>query len=58
VRDGTDVKVVGNADDCVHITQPAAPGGNVDLSDDDLSNATRGMPTGGTNWSALTPPAD
>jgi hypothetical protein len=39
-----DVKVVENADDCVHITLPAAPGGSGDLSDDELSNAAGGVP--------------
>ena len=42
VPDGIDVKVVENADDCVHITLPAAPGGSGDLSDDELSNAAGG----------------
>jgi hypothetical protein len=42
VPDGMDVKVVENADDCVHITLPPAPGGNADLSDDELSNAAGG----------------
>jgi mersacidin/lichenicidin family type 2 lantibiotic len=37
-----DVKVVENADDCVHITLPAAPAGSMDLSDDELSNAAGG----------------
>ena len=41
--DGMDVTVVENADDCVHITLPAAPGGAMDLSDDELSNAAGGM---------------
>jgi hypothetical protein len=36
------VKVVENADDCVHITLPAAPAGAGDLSDDELSNAAGG----------------
>jgi hypothetical protein len=36
------VKVVENADDCVHITLPAAPAGSGDLSDDELSNAAGG----------------
>jgi hypothetical protein len=44
VPDGMDVKVVENADDCVHITLPAAPGGSGDLSDDELSNAAGGVP--------------
>jgi hypothetical protein len=43
VPDGMNVKVVENADDCVHITLPAAPGENVDLSDDELSNAAGGL---------------
>ena len=34
VPDGMDVKVVENADNCVHITLPAAPAGSMDLSDD------------------------
>ena len=53
VPDGMDVKVVENADNCVHITMPAAPpapGGN-DLSDEELSAAA-----GGTcDTSATTP---
>jgi hypothetical protein len=40
--EGIDVKVVENADDCVHITLPAAPAGAGDLSDDELSNAAGG----------------
>ncbi len=40
---GSDVKVVENSDNCVHITMPPAPGGN-DLSDEELSAAA-----GGTN---------
>ena len=42
VPDGIDVKVVENADDCVHITLPASPAGDGDLSDDELSNAAGG----------------
>ena len=42
VPDGMDVKVVENADDCVHITLPAPPAGDMDLSDDELSNAAGG----------------
>ena len=42
VPDGMDVKVVENADNCVHITMPAPPSGDEDLSDDDLSNAAGG----------------
>ncbi len=46
VPDGIDVKVVENADDCVHITLPAAPAGAGDLSDDELSNAAGGIHLG------------
>ena len=42
VPDGMDVKVVENADDCVHITLPAPPAGDMDLSDEELSNAAGG----------------
>ena len=42
VPDGMDVKVVENADNCVHITMPAPPSGSVELSDDELSNAAGG----------------
>ena len=45
VPDGIDVKVVENADDCVHITLPAPPAGDMDLSDEELSNAA-----GGDTW--------
>ena len=41
VPDGMNVKVVENADNCVHITMPMAPGGN-DLSDEELSAAAGG----------------
>ena len=37
-----DVKVVENADNCVHITMPAAPSGSNELSDEELSNAAGG----------------
>ena len=40
---GIDVKVVENAENCVHITLPAAPAGAGDLSDDELSNAAGGQ---------------
>tara|TARA_B100000900_G_scaffold76957_1_gene61614 strand:+ start:160 stop:441 length:282 start_codon:yes stop_codon:yes gene_type:complete len=43
VPDGMDVKVVENADDCVHITMPAPPSGHTELSDDELSNAAGGV---------------
>ena len=42
VPDGMDVKVVENADNCVHITMPAAPDGHVSLSDEELSAAAGG----------------
>ena len=42
VPDNMDVKVVENADDCVHITLPAPPAGSMDLSDDELSDAAGG----------------
>ena len=42
VPDGMDVKVVENADNCVHITMPAPPSGSVELSDEELSNAAGG----------------
>ncbi len=43
VPEDMDVKVVENADDCVHITLPAPPTGDMDLSDDELSNAAGGI---------------
>jgi hypothetical protein len=42
VPDGMDVKVVENADNCVHITMPAPPDGHLQLSDEELSNAAGG----------------
>jgi hypothetical protein len=42
VPDGMDVKVVENADNCVHITMPAPPTGFKELSDEELSNAAGG----------------
>ena len=45
VPENLDVRVVENADDCVHITLPAPPSGDTDLSDDELSRAAGG----GTN---------
>ena len=42
VPDGMDVKVVENADNCVHITMPAPPAGHGELSDEELSNAAGG----------------
>ena len=58
VPDGMDVKVVENADDCLHITLPAAPSRNADLSDDELSNAAGGsVDEGCVNWSGAFPGA-
>jgi hypothetical protein len=45
VPDGMDVKVVENADNCVHITMPAPPTGHMTLSDEELSNASGGLCT-------------
>jgi hypothetical protein len=42
VPDGMDVKVVENADNCVHITMPAPPTGHLQLSDEELSHAAAG----------------
>ena len=42
VPDGIDVKVVENADDCVHITIPARPANVDQLSNAELRNATGG----------------
>ena len=42
VPDNLDVKVVENADDCVHITLPAPPAEHHKLSDEELSNAAGG----------------
>ena len=39
VPDGMYVKVVENADNCVHITMPAPPSGHMELSDEELGNA-------------------
>ena len=43
VPDGIDVKVVENADDCVHITLPAMPADHGDLSDAELGHAAGGL---------------
>jgi len=43
VPDGMNVKVVENADDCVHITMPAPPSDHMELSDEELSNAAGGL---------------
>ena len=42
VPGGMDVKVVENADNCVHITMPAPPSCHMELSDEELSNAAGG----------------
>ena len=42
VPDGLDVKVVENADNCVHITMPAPLSDSAKLSDEELSNAAGG----------------
>ena len=42
VPDGMDVKVVENADNCVHITMPAAPSVSAELSDHELGNVAGG----------------
>ena len=42
VPDGMDVNVVENADNCVHITMPAAPASFMKLSDEELSAAAGG----------------
>ena len=60
VPDGIDVKVVENADDCVHITLPAPPAGDNDLSDEELSNAAGGAIPATVPYSMCRPcwPAD
>ena len=45
VPEGMNVKVVENSDSHVHITLPAPPAGDHDLSDDELSDAA-----GGFSW--------
>ena len=42
VPDDMDVNIVENTDNTVHITMPAPPVGDGDLSDDELSNAAGG----------------
>jgi hypothetical protein len=54
VPDGMDVKVVENADNCVHITMPAPPAGHLQLSDEELSHAAGGTYAGsGENGTAV-----
>ena len=43
VPDGMDVKVVENADNCVHITMPSPPRGHDELSDAELGKAAGGL---------------
>ena len=43
VPDEFDVKVVENSDSCVHITIPAAPTAQLDLTDDELVHAAGGI---------------
>ena len=45
ISDKIDIKVVENADDCVHITLPAAPNKPMDITDDELANAAGGHMT-------------
>ena len=46
-----DVKVVENSDNCVHITMPATPVGDGELSDEELGNAAGGNSAGGiVHW--------
>ena len=52
VPDDLAVKVVENADDCVHIILPAPPAGDGDLSDDGLSTAAGGLTFCGAGWCA------
>ena len=47
VPDGINVKVVENADDCVYITLPKRPSG--ELSDEELESAAGGGVTGQTD---------
>ena len=56
VPDGLDVKVVENADNCVHITMPMAPDGHHELSDEELSAAAGGYcdPLDNSPWSCIT----
>ena len=42
VPDNIDVNVVENSDNTVHITMPKAPGGHLELSDEELASAAGG----------------
>ena len=46
VPEDVEVKVVENADDCVHITLPAPPAAGGELSDEDLEKAAGGFLVG------------
>jgi hypothetical protein len=43
VPEGINVNVVENTDNTVHVTLPAAPTANGDLSDEELANAAGGV---------------
>jgi hypothetical protein len=45
VPEGMDVKVVENADNCVHITIPEAPSEKMEISDAELASAAGGGQT-------------
>ncbi|MBQ72057.1 MAG: NHLP leader peptide family natural product precursor [Planctomycetaceae bacterium] len=45
ISDKIDIKVVENADDCVHIPLPASPNKSMDITDDELANAAGGYMT-------------
>ena len=53
VPDGIDVKVVENADDCVHITLPTPPAGDRKLSGDELVKLAGGAFFGGVDVPGL-----
>ena len=46
IPDGLDVKVVENAENCVHITVPAPPAKHMGLSDAELTTAAGGCVMG------------
>ena len=59
VPDEMDVKVVENADNCVHITMPAPPSRSLDeLSDEELSNAAGGHMRTTAVYQGLRPAVD
>ncbi len=55
VPEGINVNVVENTDNTVHVTLPAAPTANGDLSDEELANAAGAA--GDTLWRAYLGPA-